>query len=504
MNSILITGAGPTGLVLALYLARRGVPLRIIDKNSGPGRTSRAMAVHARTLEFYRQLDIADEAVAKGIKVNELHIRGGSKEKGRAELGDMGGGLSPYPFVLSFAQDEHEQFLLEKLKESGIEVEWETELSSFIDEGGYVAAELKKNGKTETVKAAFLCGCDGAHSTVRRGLGLDFHGGTYEHTFYVADAEASGDAASKHDLNMCLGEDGFCIVFPVRSTGLNRFIGILPPALEDRGKPAFEDVAPFIENLLHVKIHGVNWFSTYRVHHRVAGKFRKGRVFILGDAGHIHSPVGGQGMNTGIGDAVNLAWKLAAVLHGRANEAVLDSYETERRAFARQLVNTTDKAFHAIIGQNLTGRLVRTVLIPHVAPFLLGFSTVKKAAFNTVSQIRIHYRDSALSVGKAGKLQGGDRLPWVSGDGIDNFAPLISADWQIHIYGEATEEMRETAGKHNLALYEFKWNPACGKAGFLRNTLYLVRPDGHIGLADSRQDIPKLSNYLSSFGIGQK
>lgn len=177
--------------------------------------------------------------------------------------------------------------------------------------------------------------------------------------------------------------------------------------MEDRGKPAFEDVAPFIENLLHVKIHGVNWFSTYRVHHRVAGKFRKGRVFILGDAGHIHSPVGGQGMNTGIGDAVNLAWKLAAVLHGRANEAVLDSYETERRAFARQLVNTTDKAFHAIIGQNLTGRLVRTVLIPHVAPFLLGFSTVKKAAFNTVSQIRIHYRDSALSVERPGSFKVG-------------------------------------------------------------------------------------------------
>ncbi|UOY87809.1 FAD-dependent monooxygenase [Bacillus glycinifermentans] len=499
MNSILIIGAGPTGLVLALCLARQGVPFRIIDKNSGPGRTSRAMVVHARTLEFYRQLDIADEAVEKGIMVNRVRIRRKGKEKGHFKLGDIGEGLSPYPFALSFPQDEHDRFLLEKLKAEGIEVEWETELVSFVDKGGYVAVELKKKDQTEIVETSYLLGCDGAHSTVRRGLDLDFQGGTYDHTFYVADAEASGDAASTTDLNVCLGEEEFCIVFPVRNTGLNRFIGIVPPVQEGRGTLAFEDIAPFIERLLKVKVHGVNWFSTYRVHHRVAEKFRKGRVFILGDAGHIHSPVGGQGMNTGIGDAVNLAWKLAAVFHRRAGEAVLDSYETERIAFARLLVNTTDKAFQAIIGRHPAGRLVRTVLMPYAGPFLLGFRPVKKAAFNTVSQIRIHYRDSFLSTGKAGKLHGGDRLPWV--EEIDNFAPLKTADWQIHIYGKAGEGMRETAKNLKLALHEFQWSRACDKAGFLKDALYLVRPDGYIGLADRNQDTRKLREYFSQCKI---
>ncbi|WP_307893303.1 FAD-dependent monooxygenase [Bacillus swezeyi] len=501
MNAVLITGAGPTGLVLALFLARKGVPLRIIDKNTGPGRTSRAMAVHARTLEFYRQLGIAEEAVQKGIKVNAVHVREGHKEKGRVNLGDIGEGLSPYPFVLSFAQDEHERFLLKHLNAAGVEVEWKTELVSYSDKGGFVEAEIRKEEQTEVIETAFLCGCDGAHSTVRRGLDLDFPGGTYEHTFYVADVKASGEAASKHDLNLCLEEAGFCIVFPVRSTGMNRFVGIVPSALENRETLSFKDIAPFAEKLLHVKVHEVNWFSTYRVHHRVADQFRKGRVFILGDAGHIHSPVGGQGMNTGIGDAVNLAWKLAGVLNERVDEIILDSYETERIAFARSLVATTDRAFQAVVGQNARGRLVRTVLIPRIAPFFLRFPPIKKAAFNRVSQIRIHYRDSLLSMGKAGKLQGGDRLPWISVGRNDNFEALKTAAWQVHIYGKANPGLLTIAKQHNLPLHEFAWSRASANAGLRRDALYLVRPDGYIALADSEQTINKLTEYLSKFKI---
>ncbi|QHZ48669.1 MULTISPECIES: FAD-dependent monooxygenase [Bacillus] len=499
MEPVLITGAGPTGLVLALFLARKGVAFRLIDKNSGPGQTSRAMAVHARTLEFYEQLGMAEEAVQRGIKVNAVHIREGHREKGCFRLGDMGEGLSPYPFVLSFAQDEHERLLIEKLKAAGVNVEWNTELVSYSDQGNDVEAKLRKGEREEIIKTPYLCGCDGAHSTVRRGMDLGFPGGTYEHTFFVADAEASGEAASAHDMNLCLAESGFCIVFPVRSTGMNRFIGIVPKSLENKKALTFEDIAPMVEKLFRVKVHGVNWFSTYRVHHRVADKFRKGRVFILGDAGHIHSPVGGQGMNTGIGDAVNLAWKLAEVLNGRADEAILDTYETERIAFARSLVATTDRAFQAVIGQNAGGRLVRTLLIPYVAPFFLRFPSIKKAAFYNVSQIRIHYRDSALSAGKAGKLQGGDRLPWVSGG--RNFAALKSVSWQLHIYGTASRELKETATQHRLPLYEFEWSRACGKCGLERNALYLVRPDGYIAFVESKQDVKKLRDYLSLFHI---
>ena len=213
---------------------------------------------------------------------------------------------------------------------------------------------------------------------------------------------------------MCLSTNAFLLVFPIRSTGMHRLIGIVPEELKDRVGLTYDDLRPFVEQQIHLQVGAVNWFSSYRVHHRVADHFRRGRAFIAGDAGHIHSPAGGQGMNTGIGDAVNLAWKLAAVLQGRADASILDTYETERIAFARSLVATTDQMFQLMVGLGLRGRIFRDTLLPHLAPFLMGFSGARLAAFRMVSQTRINYRGSALSVGEAGDIHGGDRLPWVS------------------------------------------------------------------------------------------
>src|SRR5262249_10674469 len=188
---------------------------------------------------------------------------------------------------------------------------------------------------------------------------------------------------------------------------------------------------------LKLTIAGVNWFSTYHVHHRVAARFREGRVFLLGDAAHVHSPVGGQGMNTGIGDAVNLAWKLAAVLHGGAGESLLATYEPERIGFSRRLVATTDRAVTVVTKQGALARWVRTRLVPLVAPWLFRLASVRRFLFRTVSQIGVNYRHSPLSVGAAGAVRGGDRLPWVETEpGKDNFAPLASLTWQVHVYGE--------------------------------------------------------------------
>src|SRR5207249_9237714 len=173
------------------------------------------------------------------------------------------------------------------------------------------------------------------------------------------------------------------------------------------------DVSTRVIEWIRVDVERVNWFSTYRVHHRVAARFRRGRAFVLGDAAHIHSPVGGQGMNTGIGDAVNLAWKLAAVLHGRADEALLDSYEPERIAFARRLVATTDRAFTGVTSRGAIARLVRLDLVPLLIPPLFELATVRRFIFRTVSQTSVNYRGSSLSEGRAGAVHGGDRLPWV-------------------------------------------------------------------------------------------
>jgi hypothetical protein len=284
-------------------------------------------------------------------------------------------------------------------------------------------------------------------------------------------------------------------------SGQHRLIGLVPDALEGREDLTFEDVRPSLEALIDVRVQKVNWFSAYRVHHRVADHFRAGRAFLAGDAGHVHSPVGGQGMNTGIGDAVNLAWKLAAVVEGRADPTLLDTYESERIGFARALVATTDRLFQEVVGRGPTAQVFRSLLIPHLVPFLLGFQTLRREQFRLVSQTRIHYRESALSEGSAGDVHGGDRLPWVAGAGGGNFAPLASLDWQVHVYGEARPELREAAGRIGLRLHAFAWDSAAEEAGLAADAMYLVRPDGHVALADAEQDPGALDRFLARFHL---
>jgi hypothetical protein len=240
----------------------------------------------------------------------------------------------------------------------------------------------------------------------------------------------------------------------------------------------------------------VNWFSTYRVHHRVAPRFRDGRAFLLGDAAHVHSPVGGQGMNTGIGDAVNLAWKLASVLKGEAGAAILDTYETERIAFARRLVETTDRGFTIVTRRGSVARAVRTRLVPVIAPPAFRFPAIRRLLFRTVSQINVSYHDSALSEGTTGAVVAGDRLPWIRTNGSDNFAPLASLRWQVHVYGRARDGLSAACSALGIELHEFNWNEAARDAGVSDGALYLIRPDGYVGLADASADVPRLRAYL--------
>jgi 2-polyprenyl-6-methoxyphenol hydroxylase-like FAD-dependent oxidoreductase len=500
MNPILIVGAGPTGLVLALSLARRGVPFRIIDRNAGPGQASRAMAVQARTLEFYAQFGFADEIVSRGIKMETLHLRSDGKEFARLKLGNIGEGLSPYPFVLSFPQDAHETFLTHELQLLGVSVEWGVELKDLSDHGSHMRCLLDKDGTGQAAEFAYVCGCDGASSTVRQHLNLTFSGGTYDHVFYVADVKIAGEPSTDFFIN--LGRRELGIVLPVRA-GTKRLIGIVPESLKGRSALTFEDLAPRAEKLMHIKVEEVNWFSAYRVHHRIAGRFRVGRAFLLGDAGHVHSPVGGQGMNTGIGDAINLAWKLADVMRGRAPEAILDSYEHERISFARTLVETTDKLFRWMVDPGVAGNLLRSGLLPAFLPLLSRQPALRRGLFRTVSQIRLHYPHSLLSDGTAGKICGGDRLPWVRANGSDNFHSLKTLDWQIHVYGELNALFRARAATLGLPLMVFEWNPDVRRAGLECNAFYLVRPDGYVALASSVQDADVLSRFCRTRGLVQ-
>jgi 2-polyprenyl-6-methoxyphenol hydroxylase-like FAD-dependent oxidoreductase len=502
-SEVLIVGAGPTGLVLALWLTRIGVRVRIVDKAAEPGTTSRALAVHARILEFYDQIGLAREVVDGGLKMEAVRLWGNGREKGRVVFGDMGKGISPFPYALIFPQDEHERLLIDRLKALGVAVERGTELRGFDDAGSRVTARLQRSdGSEETFETAYLAGCDGTHSVVRDALGVGFPGGTYSHMFYVADVEATGPAMNR-ELDVGLDEAGFLVIFPLKGAGRARFIGTVKREAEAWHDLTFDDVNHLLIDHLDIKIERVNWFSTYHVHHRVAGHFRKGRAFLLGDAAHIHSPVGGQGMNTGIGDAVNLAWKLAAVLRGRAGVELLDSYEPERIAFARRLVATTDRAFNFINSDGPLARFVRVCAVPVLLPALFRLRAMRRLMFRTISQTNVNYRGSPLGTGSAGNIRAGDRLPWVQqADGTDNFAGLRSLDWQVHIYGQASSEIEGACASAGLDLHRFPWNAAADKAGLARDALYLIRPDAYVGLAaTSAEAVPALRDYQARLGL---
>jgi 2-polyprenyl-6-methoxyphenol hydroxylase-like FAD-dependent oxidoreductase len=495
-TEILIAGAGPTGLAMALWLAKLGAKFRIVDKTPAPSDESRALVVHARTLELYAQAGFADEAIAHGIEFSAANLWAAGERVARVGLGDIGADLSPYPYMLILAQDRHERLLVERLATLGVQVERETELADFEERDGRIVARLRRrDGSVERCECAWLAGCDGAHSTVRQKLGLGFPGGTYRHLFYVADVRASGPVVNG-ELNVALDEADLLAVFPLPGEGNVRFIGTIRAESEDGGhRLAWEDVSRDILQRMKIEVSKVNWFSTYHVHHRVTDRFRVGRAFVLGDAAHVHSPVGGQGMNTGIGDAVNLAWKLAMVARGRADERLVDTYEPERIGFARRLVATTDRGFTFVSSPGPVARMVRLHVVPHLLPAVMSFDAARRYLFRTVSQTMIDYRGSPLSAGWAGSVSGGDRLPWTG----ENFVPLKALDWQLHVYGTASRPLVDACRALELPMQVFPWEPRVQRAGLARDAMYLLRPDGYVALADGKADPVRLRSYMGAW-----
>jgi 2-polyprenyl-6-methoxyphenol hydroxylase-like FAD-dependent oxidoreductase len=501
-SDVLIIGAGPTGLVLALWLAKLGVKVRIIDKTAEPGTTSRALAVQARTLELYRQLDLADAVVAKGHKVPAVNLWVKGESAARLSFENVGSGLTPYAFLQIFPQDQHERLLVERLEALDVTVERSTELISFAQEETRVIARLRgPDGHEVDCEANYIAGCDGARSIVRETIGTGFPGGTYRQIFYVADVEATGPALNG-ELHADLDEADFLAVFPLAGQGRARLIGTVRDERADRADTlTFNDISDRAINHLKVGVKKVNWFSTYHVHHRVTQHFRKRRAFLLGDAAHIHSPAGGQGMNTGIGDAINLAWKLAAVLAGRAGDNLLDSYEAERIGFARRLVATTDRAFSFVTAEGRIADVVRTRVAPVLIPMALAFAPAREFMFRTVSQITLNYRRGPLSRGAAGHVHGGDRLPWAPVDGVDNFQKLTTMGWQVHVYGSASAELAAWCAAQNVPLHIFDWRSQYEVAGLARDALYLLRPDTYVALADGSGAPNALDHYFAEHGI---
>jgi 2-polyprenyl-6-methoxyphenol hydroxylase-like FAD-dependent oxidoreductase len=512
-TDILIVGAGPTGLMLANQLGRRGIRAMIIDRHSGPAQQTRAMAVQARTLEIYAKLGIIEEALALGFQAGGANLWANGRWTARVPLGDIGRELSPYPFVLMLGQDDNERIMGAKLRDWDVAVQWNTELVALQQHPNRVEVKLRQpDGSTRELEAAWVAGCDGARSAVRELNGIGFPGAPYEQVFFVADTEASGPM-KPGELNVYLWRDGFHLFFPMRGTDRWRVIGILPPHLRARDDLAFEEVIPAIrqEAGTALEFRQCSWLSTYRIHHRAAKRFRDRRCFLLGDAAHIHSPMGAQGMNTGLQDAYNLAWKLALVLGGRAESGLLASYEQERLPVARRLLQTTDQAFTLVVSDGRIASLLRTRVIARLAAVAMTMEPVRRLAFRTISQIGVRYPRSPLSQTRAGLKNGapvaGDRFPWLRlklrthGVAEDLYRQLDDMHFHLLVFGQPVPAGTAAGYGDLVQIHAVPADPdnerELARARIAGPTYYLLRPDGYIGLAGTELDAGAVSRYLA-------
>lgn len=519
--AVLIVGGGPTGMMLSLWLTKFNVQHRIVDKAASVGTTSRALVMHARSLEYYRQLGLSDTLVEHGTRVGDLVIYHSSERYGAFKMSTAGVGLSKFPFVLSITQDEHEDVLDRALAKRGIKVERNTELIAMNQTESGVAVTLSVDQQQTELTASYVIGCDGAHSAVRHLTGITMPGGTYDRAFFVADVIHNGPPSTQGQMNVCLSHEDFCIIIPMpHQAGRARIIGFVPRDVE-AARPehvSFDDVRATVErNAKDLAVSKVNWFARYKIHHRVAEHFQKNRVFLCGDAAHIHSPVGGQGMNTGLGDVSNLAWKLASVLNHGAPNSLLATYALERKPFAHTLVNTTDTMFTRISGDSYLSIFLRNIMMPYIMPRIVRWLGLAPLIFRRISQILVSYRDSPLSTRASctklsASLQAGDRLPWTEylGDdnvGLDNHAMLERPTWQGHVYGTPAAWIAKGCQERKVIVNAFPWNAAMAGRGLERDVLYLIRPDGYIGFVtaakNEEEDGNELSAYMQRWNVGR-
>ncbi|CAA9335269.1 MAG: hypothetical protein AVDCRST_MAG11-2666, partial [uncultured Gemmatimonadaceae bacterium] len=368
---VLVVGGGPTGLMLAAGLATAGATCRIVDQEPARPETSRALVVHARSLELLGRLGVADRLVARGRRSVRAHAYVNRRAAARVEFGAGGEDDTPYPFALFVSQVETERVLDEYLAGHGVRVERPVALEGLAVVDGGVRARLRHgDGRAEEVRARYLVGCDGAHSAVRKGAGIAFEGAPYPQDFVLADVDLAG-VDDPQAIYVFLAREGLLAAFPLGAVGQYRLIGSRAgDVAPDAGPPTVDEfralaarVSPF-----PVTVTAPRWLARFRLHHRLAARYREGPVFLAGDAAHIHSPAGGQGMNTGLQDAANLAWKLALVLRHGAPAALLDSYEAERRPVGRRLLRTTDRLFALAVARNPVALAVAAAVAPRLAP----------------------------------------------------------------------------------------------------------------------------------------
>lgn len=501
---VLVVGAGPTGLTLALELATQGVPVRVVDAAPDSVHESRALVVQARTLEVLARLGVAEELVAVGEKAFGLTAHGAGKAA-TIRLFEPTITETAYPYLLFVSQARTEQILLQHLERAGIQVTRDRALVDLDQDGDGVTATVRgADGTTETVHAGYVVGCDGAHSAVRAACGIDFTGSTYPQTFVLADVDASG--LERGGIHTFLGEEGLLFFFPLGTPAPWRLLTVRSPGGE---VTAFADVQALVERRTEgtVSVRDPVWLTDFAISERCVDRMRDGRVMLAGDAAHIHSPAGGQGMNTGIQDAVNLGWKLALVSRGLAPDALLDSYGAERLPVAHDVLETTGRVFRIATSSSRVVARLRAVVATRVLPLLVRVPALRRAAYRAVAELGVRYRDGAL-VGEPHRrasrrgLSAGDRVPdgAVVVDGVvttmqRSLSPtaftLVLAGPDDHGRAADVEVLVRRWGER-LQVVRASELPTDGEATFV-----LVRPDGYVGATDTDGNLAVVDRFLA-------
>jgi 2-polyprenyl-6-methoxyphenol hydroxylase-like FAD-dependent oxidoreductase len=401
---VLVVGAGPTGLTVANELARHGVQPRIIDRGPARATTSRALVVQPRTLEIFDDIGVIDQAIAAGNPATDLTITFADKVVEMDIAGQLTGpqNHTAYPALRTLSQHDTERILTDLLSKQGVEVDRGLALTDLTQDDEGVTASLRaEDGSIEAVRCRWVIGCDGAHSAVRKATGIPFAGSTYRDEFIMADAELEWKLPHG-GLYGFPSPAGIFAAFSMPGENRYRIFGNFPPGPDgpsaEYSEPTHEEFQAMVDERVPfpVKVVKEYWVTRYRVHSRSVPRYREGRALLVGDAAHVHSPAGAQGMNTGIQDAYNLGWKLALVERGLAEESLLDSYEAERHPIGVQLLKTTDRLFSVLGGHNPLARLARG-RVALLAGRLLTRPWLTRRFIGLLAQLRVHYPDSPLS-----------------------------------------------------------------------------------------------------------
>jgi 2-polyprenyl-6-methoxyphenol hydroxylase-like FAD-dependent oxidoreductase len=376
VTDLLVVGGGPTGLAAACDALRRGMSVRLIERREARAELSKALVVHARTMEVFERLGCAEEVLARGAKFRALHVhtRPG-RERTTVDLLNRRWGETRYPFWLSVPQYEVERVLERTLARRGGAIQWSTELVGLEASGDGVTASLRgPDGATRSHRARWVLGCDGGRSTTRELLGVALHRAAIGRTFALADVMTESDLPGDEG-HMAWADEGLLLIVPMPEPGVWRLIAEVSPELPELDAAGWGALVRARVGI-DLRVSSTGWRSRFDLTSGVSEQLRRGRVFLLGDAAHVHSPVGGQGLNTGVQDAHNLVWKLALSarpeLTSSEREALLDSYESERRPMAETMVRATELATRVLTARGLVRGALRAV-----APRILRLARVQ-------------------------------------------------------------------------------------------------------------------------------